>query len=229
MPSELPPQYLFAPMTGRRANSLAHRYGFRNHKELAAEIPENGLVADIGSGGSPLGSKVAGERPDITWVNFDYRYDDPAVVEKLRAKAPANVEYIAGDILDAPSALTARRYDRMYSFWLLPHLMLEDSTPGEQALDVMLSLIRDGGVLRTGPTKWSGYKLLGKMSVESSPTSSQTPEERAAHISELADRLTPEASTRLTQRTLNVIERRERMRAAKLKSARESAIDVVQQ
>lgn len=224
-PAELPPQYLFAPMTGRGANALAHRYGFRNSRALAADVPEGGVVADIGAGRSPLGRLVAAARPDITWVNFDYRYNDPQAIEKLRAKAPENVEYVAGDILEPPEELTARRYDRLYSFWMLPHLTLESSEPAAQALDTMLSLTRESGTLRLGPTKWYGYQFFGKSFVEIRKQNIPGAEERAAYIGGVVARLTPEASTRVTQRALNVLARREQLRENGRKLGGKTAID----
>jgi hypothetical protein len=150
---ELPPLYNFAFVSDRSANYLSHCYGFENPQALAAEIPPNGAVLDVGAGRSPLGRVVAACRPDITWTNFDQYYRDEKVVQELSAIAPANVKHVAGDILNPPSFISDQTWHRLYSYWMFPYLSLEEREPAHRAALMMLTLAdKDEGIVRAGPT-----------------------------------------------------------------------------
>ncbi len=107
-------------MTKRPGFILARRYGFAGMRELVADIPANAHVIDVGAGRSNFASSIAKKRPDVTCVQFDLRYP----VEPETHPFLPNLEAIGGNILDVQSsAIAGRQFQRVYSYWLLGHLM----------------------------------------------------------------------------------------------------------
>lgn len=133
--------YQRAPMTASTAAFLARVYGAPSVDELARSLPAAARVLDVGAGYSELGQVVARLRPDIAWTNLDLNYPPGEV----RAD---NLTHVQGDVL----ANTSRGpYDRIYAFWVLPHIGLEGTAMIEQALTNMLRWLTPDGRLVVGP------------------------------------------------------------------------------
>ncbi len=143
--------YEKAPTTERLAESLAQRHGFESIAHLAAILPKGAYVMDAGAGASPFGKEVAALRPDITWVNFDYSYNDPAILEDISRDAPGNVMYIAGDVTRLEELYPPETFDAVFSYWLLPHLSLEDKEPAEEAVRALFMITKTDGLISIGP------------------------------------------------------------------------------
>ena len=146
-----------APSTQRDAEHLANRYGFANLAALAESLPEGAEVLDVGAGASPLGREVARLRPDIHWTNLDTSYDDPHMRDELLPGAPHNVSFVTGDAQQLGGLFPAGTFDRVFSFWLLPHLSLNDDTAAVAAAEHMFEAVKDGGELFIGPVFNSPY------------------------------------------------------------------------
>jgi uncharacterized UPF0146 family protein len=140
------------PTTGRTPEFLAKRYGFSSLSALIHDIPKNATVLDIGAGLSLLGHAVAAKRPDIEWVNVDPYYKNSR--HKLAAKdAPSNVKYLSDDITSPSSALAKVKAQRIYSYWMLPHLSVHSVKPVERAVGAMWDMLAPNGVMIIGPDK----------------------------------------------------------------------------
>lgn len=134
------------------ASLLAKRHGFKSLKALARILPDNARVLDVGAGASPFGREIALLRPDITWVNFDYSYHDPVIYQEVSAGAPDNLEHVAGDATELTTEFKPNTFDAVFSFWLLPHLSLEDTEPAWEAARAMHVVAKEGGLLSVGPS-----------------------------------------------------------------------------
>jgi hypothetical protein len=146
------------PTTGRAANRLARQYGFPSLGVLALSLPEGATVIDVGAGVSPLGRDAALMRPDITWINIDACYDDPAVYGRAAQKSPDNLKLMAADITDEDAvAPLFGQAQRVYSYWLLEHLSLLDDGPARLAASHMLRMCAPGGGLAVGPVADKKY------------------------------------------------------------------------
>lgn len=152
------------PFTDRSGSMLASYYGFESLEALAADIPANSEVVDLGAGNSTLGHEAANLRTDITWVNFDTRYswseDDfwayeeltqQAKLKKLMASAPDNLIYLPGDIMEPPQELGINRFSRIFSYYMLPHIIDNGRMYGMTAVRNMFSLGSSEGILTLGP------------------------------------------------------------------------------
>lgn len=141
------PLYELAPTNGKPADSLAIYYGYPSAIALAAELPPQTDVVDIGAGISDLGRVVAAARPDITWTYVDLRYDDPEILRQAKGdNSPPNVSYVTANILSVDaSALQPDSFDRAFSSRLIPHIELEDEELARNALLNIGSLLREGG------------------------------------------------------------------------------------
>lgn len=69
--------YEKAITTDRSAEMLACKHGSEGVAQLAETLPQGARILDVGAGASPFGKEVAILRPDISWTNFDYSYQDP--------------------------------------------------------------------------------------------------------------------------------------------------------
>jgi len=150
--------YEKAVTTDRPGEMLARKHGFESMAQLAESLPQNARVLDVGAGASPFGKEVAALRPDITWVNFDYSYQDPAILEDITKDAPGNAEYVAGDATKLAETYKPESFDAVFSYWLLPHLSLDDPAPAREAAKAVFTVTKTGGLMSVGP-KASQKKL----------------------------------------------------------------------
>ena len=149
--NDLPTVYEKAVTTDRPAEMLAQRHGFENVAQLAESLPPGAQVLDVGAGASPFGKEVATLRPDVTWVNFDYSYNNPKILADVAQGAPDNVKYVAGDATKLAEAYQPETFDAIFSYWLLPHLSIDDPAPAKAAAKAMFSLAKVGGTISVGP------------------------------------------------------------------------------
>jgi len=141
--------YEMSPSTARSAKKLSRAYGFDSPEALATSLPDNALVIDVGSGKSKFGHTIAGLRPDIRWVNVDLRNGRRRPMRRLHARAPSNLHYVGGDVLNLPIAPESAQ--RVYSTALLPHIALDSSELAGEAFVGMAALLAvDGEIAYNG-------------------------------------------------------------------------------
>jgi hypothetical protein len=155
------------PMTDRPGDDLAQRYGYANVGSLSRSLPGNSDILDVGAGLSNLGHLVTSRRPDVRWTNFDIRYVpgllDSATEEKLdtlQATAPDNLQYVAGNVLELPQEITAKRYARIFSYYMLHHVIGNGREMGFHAVRNILHIGEPGGKLSVGPIGLMLYSTL---------------------------------------------------------------------
>ncbi|MCB9823046.1 class I SAM-dependent methyltransferase [Candidatus Nomurabacteria bacterium] len=154
--------YENAVTTHRSAESLARAHGFESVAELAEQLPEYAKVIDVGAGASPFGVEVAKLRPDITWVNFDYSYGaDPEILKEVSIGAPSNVEYVAGDATKLTDVYEPETFDAVFSYWLLPHMSLDEPGPARAAAEAMYKVTKIGGRISIGSRNDRLRRLFG--------------------------------------------------------------------
>lgn len=112
--------YEKAVTTDRPAEVLAQRHGFESVAKLAESLPANALVLDVGAGASPFGKEMAMLRPDVSWINFDYSYQDPAILDEVTNDAPSNVKHVAGDATRLSEIYESESFDAVFSYWFCP-------------------------------------------------------------------------------------------------------------
>lgn len=150
--------------TNREADQLADKYGFASVKDLAAEIPENGKIIDVGSGASDLCLRVAELRPDVECVNLDPRYRYRLLRQHVTINkselgwspnvfevAPSNVRYHGVDVSKLRNLYSDETFDRVYSMWMLPWIKSLDSEKCRQSIADMLAVTNYSGKLAIGP------------------------------------------------------------------------------
>ena len=153
-----PSVYEQAVTTDRPAEMLAKKHGFESVAHLAQSLPKDAQILDIGAGASPFGKEVATLRPDITWVNFDYSYQDPAILGDVSKDAPANVKYVPGDATKLVDVYEPESFDAVFSYWLLPHLSIDNLGPAKAVARAVFAVTKPGGLMSVGP-KASHSKL----------------------------------------------------------------------
>jgi hypothetical protein len=152
-------------MTDRSGAFLARAYGYLSLNQLCADLPHGAAVLDMGSGLSDFGHSVTTRRPDIDWTNFDARYGDktiPAVEQEaialMQAEAPANLTYIGGNALRLPAEICARRFDRIFSYYMFPYILdYFGKDPATETMENVLQLLDTGGSFSTGPIRYQDY------------------------------------------------------------------------
>ena len=147
------PHYHYAPVTARTSGELARSYGYPSIEACAESIPSGGKVMDVGAGRSSFGDKIARLRDDVTVVKFDYAYYGNNLRRRLENRAPKNLEHIPLDIVCGNIDKWRQTFDKGYSFWLMPHLSHETTTPARRAATNMLAMMKQTGELRVGPTR----------------------------------------------------------------------------
>jgi ubiquinone/menaquinone biosynthesis C-methylase UbiE len=152
--------YELAPTTPRSAERLARAHGFESVAELARQLPKDAKVIDVGAGASPFGVEVAKLRPDITWVNLDYSYSDPDILEDVSKDAPPNVEFIEGDATKLADMYEPQTFDAVFSYWLLPHMSLDEPGPAKAAAEAMYTITKIGGMISVGPRNDATRRLF---------------------------------------------------------------------
>lgn len=143
--------YEKAMTTGRPAEKLARKHGFKGVEQVAEYLPDDAVVIDVGAGASPFGETVASLRPDITWVNYDYSYKETGIHEDLSKHAPANVRYIPGDALRLDKEFAPDTFDAAFSYWMFPHLSLDNIEPAKLAARAIFNVTKPGGLISVGP------------------------------------------------------------------------------
>lgn len=162
------PVYELAPVSASTAEFLTKVYGALGIDEFTKSLPRSAQVLDVGAGNSDLGRVITNLRPDITWTNFDIEYSS-AELNRLAQGAPKNLRFLNGDILN-PHVLRENSYDRIYTFWVLPHLGLENPSLIRVGIVNMLNLLKDNQAskLTVGPlvAKRTGQVSTHYLSVE---------------------------------------------------------------
>lgn len=150
------------PSTGRKTAFQLKQLGFSSLDEFAASLPKKAVIADVGAGLSRFGHEVARLRPDITWVNIDPCYTDKGLLADVTTGLPANVSLFSGNIVDGfkPPVKIRSGADIVYSYWLLPHLSLENEKAARAACGHMYDLLKPEGRLLIGPVRTFGLGLL---------------------------------------------------------------------
>lgn len=146
-----PTIYEQAVTTDRPAEILAERHGFESIGYLSESLSPNAKVLDVGAGASPFGVSVAARRPDITWINFDFSYHDGGILKEVAANAPSNITFVAGDATRLAEAYAPESFDTVFSYWLLPHMSIDDKEPAKSAAKAMFSITKIGGLISVGP------------------------------------------------------------------------------
>ena len=149
-------QYELVPTTDREGDFLSKKHGFDGVAELAASLPKGAQVLDVGSGASPFGREVAELRPDVTWTNFDYSYNDPRILNEVSARAPGNIHYVAGDATKLDEIYDPESFDAIFSYWMVPHLSIDSPEPAKEAVRAMFSLAKVGAPISIGPVSSKG-------------------------------------------------------------------------
>jgi hypothetical protein len=164
------------PSTGRTPHFLAKQYGFDSAVRFADALPEKAIVIDVGAGISRLGHFVTKHRPDITWVNADLAYANPEMLAEASKDAPDNLEFVAGDVIAFSPELHSFRgkADRVYSYWMMPHLSLNNMTLAEKAAGTMWELLKPGGQLAIGPIRSGWYYYRHSLQFSKRTPRSQT-------------------------------------------------------
>lgn len=178
--------YEYAPISNREAGLLARYHGHKDVDSFAGEIPEAAEVLDVGAGYSTLGREVAVLRPDIRWLNVDLHYVKTIAQPK---NMPDNLEHLPANVLALQESLGSRQFDRVLSYWLIPHVTLASRELGITAVRNMLEVAKPQGKISIGPTtglRNFGLSVLhhkGTVTVDK-PKSEQEMTEVAANIVE---------------------------------------------
>ena len=192
--------YELAPTTARRARTLSRKFHFPGVKAMADSIPEGGAVLDVGSGLSNLGKVIAGLRSDISWTNADLMYDHRSIVTRARFNAPPNLGLVAVNATELVEEFGRAKFDRVFSWWMMPHINMESMLEAEDAAMNMLLVTKPDGVLAVGPDLSFGSKQ------EAFVTHVPDSEEYFAHTaSEIADRTRLPISKSVYQELYNEI------------------------
>ncbi|GAB92481.1 class I SAM-dependent methyltransferase [Gordonia rhizosphera] len=143
--------YESAPTTDRNAELLAKRHHFDSLDSLIDYLPRHANVLDVGAGLSNLGTTVAGARPDVRWINFDFGYSDPFILDRARADAPGNISFVAGDATRISQTLPGEEFDAVFSYWMFPHLSIDSELPAENAARQIYRVAKQDALISIGP------------------------------------------------------------------------------
>lgn len=131
-------------------------HGYPNVNVFAESLPEGANVLDVGSGDSEFGKTVAELRPDVSWTNFDYSYRDEDALAKISKGAPDNIKYVAGDSTKLSEMYQPGTFDAVYSYWMMPHLSIDDMGPALAAAKAMFDVAKPGATISIGPVPGDG-------------------------------------------------------------------------
>ncbi len=152
------------PIYSRLSGKLALVYGYPDLTSFCDDLPENGVVLDVGAGASTLGLDVCQERPDVSWLNADICYEDEEKRQKLIQDSPSNLEFLPANVLNLQEYIGDKKFDRVFSFFLLPHIRLAGR---KYAIDASRELIRaaaPSGKVSIGPlNRKARRKLTGRV------------------------------------------------------------------
>lgn len=196
--------YEKAITTDRPAEMLAQRHGFESVTQLAESLPPDAHILDVGAGASPFGKEVVALRPDVTWINFDYSYQDTVILDEVTQNTPDNVQHVAGDATKLSEQFEPESFDAVFSYWLLPHLSIDDLEPAKQAAKAIFDVTKTGGLMSIGP-KASQKRMP---SLKSSPAI-QVIKDKAVTADNFAERIVAETKLpkigRYTQKLANEV------------------------
>jgi len=146
------------PITDREAELLAQYYGYQSIPAFCQSVPEGAEVIDVGAGLSDFGHRIASERPDIQWTNFDIRYKRGYIepshatdLEVLQDKAPSNVHYVGGNILELHPELKHQTFARVFSYYMLQHVARNGRGLAFDAVLNLIGLAAPQGTISIGP------------------------------------------------------------------------------
>lgn len=129
---------------------------------LVGTLPEGAKIIDVGAGRSNFGQVVASMRSDIQWDSFDTCYADKSILGKLQEQYD-KVRYIPGDIRRPLPRDLVGAYDRVFSYWLLPHLSGIPGRGAEQAVSNMIRMLGSSGRMYFGPLFVGGHNTIDSM------------------------------------------------------------------
>lgn len=147
--------YMAIPTTARESKYLLMHMGYESLEQFADSLPNNAYVADIGAGLSRLGHDVAAMRPDIRWVNIDPSYDLTHIYKLAEKDMPENLSLLSASVFEEGRDVAAMsgQLDLVFSYWLLPHLSIDDWGEAKKAVAAMFSLLNSTGMLKIGPVR----------------------------------------------------------------------------
>lgn len=154
-----------APTTDRSATELAIRYGYLGITDLCNSLPKNARILDVGAGASSLGRQIAIKRKDVEVVCFDFSYHDERILSDLERNKPENLHYIPGDIANLVEKYGRNSFDTVFSYWLLPHLALEDRNIAKVGISNLYSVTKYNGELHVGPTRRGTLNMLKRVDI----------------------------------------------------------------
>lgn len=197
--------YELVPTTLRTADTISQKHGFENVAKLAASLPENANVIDVGSGASPFGKTVAELRPDVTWTNFDYSYNDPDILQEAGNGAPENISFLAGDATKLSDVFDTESFDAVFSYWMIPHLSLYETEPAKEAAKAMFVLAKNGAPISIGPAIENGHgpAIRSRKALRVTKNSSTMNQDSFAEM--IVDKTRLPRFARFTQRTANEV------------------------
>jgi hypothetical protein len=113
-------------------------------------MPPEAEVIDIGAGRSSLGHEVCVRRPDIRWLNVDLAYSHVDILEERLRNAPENLSHQSGNVLNLQPH-GKNRFDRVFSYWLLPYIRLAGSDKLDTAMRGIFDITKPEGTISVGP------------------------------------------------------------------------------
>ena len=150
------------PTTGRGAEALARKHGYKNLASLVRSLPPKAKVLDVGAGASPLGKEIALLRPDIHWTNLDFGYYDKQILDEAKKGAPPNLKLVAGDVTRLEAFVKPNSMDAVFSYFLFPHLSTYDEQLALAAAKQVYATLKPGGVSVIGPRLRPWFHPAGK-------------------------------------------------------------------
>lgn len=157
------PIYMKAPMTSRTGELFAYRQGYESVVELADSLPPGAQVLDVGAGKSSFGLRVCHERDDVEWTNADIRYFIPGMVDQLSRHKPPNLRFVPTDVLHLMETFPDEQFERVYSYWLLPHVSMAGRDMATQAARNILKVANPTGEVVVGPCRSRAAGVSGRL------------------------------------------------------------------
>ena len=136
--------------------ALLYGYGLGQSavEALASDLPPGAEVADYGAGLSTLGFEICQMRPDVHWTNIDASYGLEAVKKRAIKQRLDNLQFVKANVLDF-RAIEMGRYDRIFSWYMLPHVALAGQPVARSALRNIIYSANSRGKISLGPIKSS--------------------------------------------------------------------------
>jgi hypothetical protein len=158
----------------RKGNTLARRYGYgglRSLSRLVGSLPVGAEVLDVGAGRSSFGTQACRLRPDIRWINADPAYSDEGIRNTLEVNRPTNLSLESVSAQELTKAFGERRFDRVYSWWMLPHITgQKGEQAGQIAVEQMLLVAKLSGQVAVGPQIPMPHFIWRELTGQSDPS-----------------------------------------------------------